>query len=39
MKATNRHVVTPDGKSPALAPVYTRDVTVLDFPLTFDVGE
>jgi hypothetical protein len=39
MKATNWHVVTPDGKSAALATVYTRDVTVLDVALKFDVGE
>lgn len=30
MKATNWHVVSPDGKSTALTPVYTRDLTVLD---------
>jgi uncharacterized GH25 family protein len=30
MKATNWHVVSPDGKSTALTPVYTKDLTVLD---------
>src|SRR5688500_14290634 len=30
MKATNWHVVSPDGKSSALTPVYTKDLAVLD---------
>ena len=30
MKATNWHVVSPDGQSAALVPVYTKDLAVLD---------